>query len=91
MMMREIEKIRIELNDTWVDVRVDLRSLRLALGLLPHDLFREGIFNEYVHHETVGADVEDTDHGAGQPEPPPPLLALTAPSPNTNAGELEEV
>ena len=91
MMMREIEKIRIELNDTWVDVRVDVSSLRLALGLPPHDLFREGIFNEYVHQETVGADVEDTDHGAGQPEPPPPLLALTAPSPNTNAGELEEV
>ena len=63
-----------------------MRSLRLALGLPPHDLFREGIFNEYVHHETVGADVEDTDHGAVQPEPPPAMLALTAeasPSPNT--------
>ena len=90
-MMREIGKIRIELNGTWVDVRVDVSSLRLALGLPPHDIFTNGIFNEYVHHETVGADVEDTDHGAIQPEPPPPLLALTAPSPNTNAGELEEV
>ena len=27
-----------------------------------------------MHHETVGADVEDTDHGAVQPEPP--LLEL---------------
>jgi len=88
---RNRKKIRIELNGTWLDVRVDVRSLRLALGLPPHDLFREGIFNEYVHQETVGADVEGTDHGAVQPEPPPPLLALTAPSPNTNAGELEEV
>uniref|UniRef100_A0A7S1FKZ7 Uncharacterized protein n=1 Tax=Corethron hystrix TaxID=216773 RepID=A0A7S1FKZ7_9STRA len=31
------KKIRIELNGTWVNVRVDVRSLRMALGLLPHD------------------------------------------------------
>ena len=39
-----------------------------------------------MHHETVGADVEDTDHGVVQPEPPPAMLALTAeasPSPDT--------
>ena len=89
--MREIEKIRIKLNGTWLDVRVDVRLLQLALGLPPHDLFRGGIFNEYVHHETVGADVEDTDHGAVQPEPPPAISASTAPSPNTNAVEQEEV
>ena len=42
----------------------------------------DGIFNEYVHHETVGADVEDTDHGAVQPPPPPPAMpALPAPPP----------
>ena len=85
---RNRKKIRIELNGTWVDVRVDVNSLRLALGLPPHDLFTEGIFNNYVHHETVGADVEDTDHGAVQPPPPPPpppvlplLLAPPAPPP----------
>ena len=69
---RNGKKIRIELNGTWVDVRVDVSSLRLALGLPPHDLFAEGIFNDYVHHETVGADVEDTDHGAPERPPAPP-------------------
>ena len=60
--------------------------LRLALGLPPHDLFCEGIFNKYVHHETVGADVEDTDHGTVKPKPPAAMLALAAessPSPDT--------
>ena len=75
------KKIRIELNGTWVDVRVDVSSLRLALGLPPHDLFTNGIFNNYVHHETVGADVEDTDHGAVQPAPPLVVPALPAPAP----------
>ena len=77
---RRSKKIRIELNGTWVDVWVDVSSLRLALGLPPHDLFTNGIFNNYVHHETVGADVEDTDHGAVQPAPPLAMPALPAPA-----------
>ena len=60
---------------------MSIDSLRLALGLPPHDLFTDGIFNNYVHHETVGADVEDTDHGAVQPAPPPAMPALPAPPP----------
>ena len=78
---RNRKKNRIELNGTWVDVRVDVGSLRLALGLPPHDLFTNGIFHDYVHHETVGADVEDTDHGAVQPAPPAAMPALPAPPP----------
>ena len=69
---RNRKKIRLELNGTWVDVWVDVSSLRLALGLPPHDLFASGIFNNYVHHETVGADVEDTDHGAPERRPAEP-------------------
>ena len=64
---REVKKIKIEFNGSWVDVGVDIRSLRAALGLPQHDMFRNGIFHEYVHNETVGSDVEDTDHGA-QPQ-----------------------
>ena len=62
-------KIRIELNGCWIDVRVDVNSLREALGLPPHDIFQNGIFCEYVHSKTVGPDLEDTDHGAEQPPP----------------------
>ena len=81
------KKIRIELNGTWVDVWVDVRSLRLALGLPPHDIFTNGIFHKYEHHETVGTDVEDTDHGAVQLAPPPPTppvwrAILESPSPD---------
>jgi len=39
------KKIEIELNSTWLDVWADVRSLQLALGLPPHDLFAKGIFN----------------------------------------------
>jgi len=72
------KKIRIELNGCWLDVRVDVNSLRRALGLPLHDIFDGGIYNEYMHHETVGPDVEDTDHGATQP------LVLTAADIDTN-------
>ena len=96
---RNLKKIRIELNGTWVDVRVDVSSLRLALGLPPHDLFADGIFNDYVHHETVGADVEDTDHGAPERPPaqppvrPPPVRppAPASPTPSLDSQGLVRV
>ena len=59
---RNRKKIRIEVHGTWVDVFVDVRSLRSALGLPDHDIFDRGIFSEYQHNETTGPDVEDTDH-----------------------------
>ena len=79
---RNRKKIRIELNGTWVDVRVGVCSLRLTLGLLLHDIFTDGIFHNYEHHETVDADVKDMDHGAVQlASPPPPALpVLQAPA-----------
>ena len=88
---RTSKKIRIEINGCWIDVRVDVNSLRRALGLPLHDIFREGIFNEYVHHETVGPDIEDTDHDGTQTQRPPsaPALTLTQAS-NTNTN-IEEV
>ena len=62
-----VNEIQIEINGCWIDVRVDVNSLWQALGLPPHNIFQSGIFNEYVHNETVGPDVEDTDHGATEP------------------------
>ena len=76
---RNRKKIRIEVNGSWMDVWVDVTSLRRALGLPLHDLFDGGIFREYVHQETVGPDVEDTDHGAVAPAPTP----AAAPTPRT--------
>ena len=54
---RKCKKIRIEPNGCWVGVRVDVNSLRRALGLPLRDIFDGGIYNEYVHNETVGHDV----------------------------------
>ena len=34
---------------TWVEVYVDVGSLRDALGLPQHDLFHHGIFHGYRH------------------------------------------
>ena len=79
---RNAKKIKIELNGCWVDVKVDLTSLRAALGLPQHDIFDSGIYHDYVHHETAGPDVEDTDHGAVQPEQLPPIAH---PAPTTEA------
>jgi len=81
---RNRKKIKMELNGCWVDVRVDVNSLRAALGLPLHDIFHGGIYNEYVHNETTGPDVEDTDHGAIQPPDlgvtRPPDLGVTQPT-----------
>ena len=54
--------IRLKLNGQWIDVAIDLNSLRDALGLPHHYLFRTGIYNGYVHPQPAGDDVEDTDH-----------------------------
>jgi len=62
---RHHKKIKIRFSGGWVDVEVDVTSLRAALGLPSHDIFQEGIFHDYVHNETAGQ--EDTDDGAIQP------------------------
>ena len=55
--------IQLELNGTIVSVRVNVRSLRTALGLPQHDLFHAGIYNGYQHPELAAADdIEDVDH-----------------------------
>jgi len=61
---RHKKKLRIEINGTWVEIFVDIRSLRSALGLPQHNIFDQGIFHSYEHRETQGEDVPDTDHGA---------------------------
>ena len=59
---RNTKRIRIQINGTWVDVLVDIISLRQALGLPQHDMFDQGIFHEYQHNETAGEDMPDIDH-----------------------------
>ena len=55
--------IKIEINNTLLDVRVDIRSLQTALSLPQHDIFHEGIYNGYQHPEINEEDnVEDVDH-----------------------------
>ena len=58
-----LRSIRIELQGTMLDVRVDIASLRTALSLPQHDLFHQGIYRQYQHPD-LGAedDCEDDDH-----------------------------
>ena len=57
-------KNRIQINGSWAEVMVDLSSLCQALGLSFNNLFENVIYHGYVHSETLGPDVEDTDYGA---------------------------
>ena len=59
---RNTKRIRIQINGTWVNVFADIISLRHALGLPQHDMFKQGIYHEYQHNETVGEDMPDIDH-----------------------------
>ena len=60
---QHMRTIKIEINNTLLDVRVDIRSLRTALSLPQHDIFHEGIYNGYQHPEINEEDnMEDVDH-----------------------------
>lgn len=55
--------IRIKVQEHWMDVTVDIQSLRAALGLPDHDLFHQGIYHGYQHPTMAGADdMVDVDH-----------------------------
>ena len=82
-----IRTFRIKLNGTWVDVPVDIVSLRLALGLPQHDIFSQGIFHEYQHNPAAGPNVADTDHGAVVAAPPPDEPLEEAPAEGDIPGE----
>jgi len=56
-------QVCVKLNGTWVDVTVDIRSLRAALGLPQHNIFVKGIYHGFTHNETTGPDIADVDHG----------------------------
>ena len=60
--------IRLKIQGVWLDVPVDLASLRTALGLPQHNLFHGGIFHEYEHPRLETEDIEDVDH---LQDPPP--------------------
>ena len=59
-----MKKIPIEMNGSWVNIKVDVNLLLQALGLLPHDLFNNDIFSKYMHHKRMAFNAEDTDHVA---------------------------
>jgi len=51
-----VKKIKIRLSTSWVEVDVDINSLRDALGLPRHNMLAQGIFHEYVHQPAAGED-----------------------------------
>ena len=58
-----LRNIRMSFNGVFMEVPVDIRSLRTALGLPQYDLFHRGIFEEYKHPELDEDDnIEDVDH-----------------------------
>lgn len=58
-----LRTIRIEFNNSLVNIRVDIASLRTALGLPQHDLFFGGLYQQYQHPTLDDEDnIEDVDH-----------------------------
>ena len=64
-----LRPIKIEINNTLVEVRVDIRTLRSALSLPQHDMFHQGIYAGY-RHPVLDADdkIEDIDHNFNEEE-----------------------
>ena len=80
--VESVKTVKTQLNGCWVDLRVDVSSLRAALRLTLDNLFHDGILRERAHNETTGPDVEDMDHGAVQ-LPPQPTAPPSLPSTST--------
>ena len=55
--------LRIRIQDAWLNVEVDLASLRAALSLPNHEIFTRGIYHGYHHPQPEGDDLDDVDHG----------------------------
>lgn len=62
----QVATIRLEINGTWNTFRVDITSLRAALGLPAHDIFTQGIFHGFVPVDAPTQDLNDTDHMPGE-------------------------
>ena len=83
--VESVKTVKTQLNGCWVDLRVDVSSLRAALGLPLHDLLHDFTFRDHAHNETTGPDVEDTDHGVVQL---PPQLTATLSSLSTSTQSM---
>ncbi|KUF80632.1 hypothetical protein AM587_10000432 [Phytophthora nicotianae] len=59
---RQTASIRLEINGTWNTFKVDVSSLRKALGLPDHDIFSQGIFHGFVPVDPPAMDLNDVDH-----------------------------
>ncbi|ETP10950.1 hypothetical protein F441_13505 [Phytophthora nicotianae CJ01A1] len=59
---RQTASIRLEINGTWNTFKVDVSSLRKALGLPDHGSFSQGIFHGFVPVDTPAMDLNDVDH-----------------------------
>ncbi|KAF4133840.1 hypothetical protein GN958_ATG17177, partial [Phytophthora infestans] len=58
----QVATIRLEINGTWNNFRVDITSLRAALGLPAYEIFTRGIFHGFVPVDASTQDLNDTDH-----------------------------
>jgi hypothetical protein len=57
-----IAQFRIKLNGTWVPVEFEVKGLRTALGLPEHDIFTQGIYQEFRPVEPSNGHLADLDH-----------------------------
>jgi hypothetical protein len=57
-----LREIKVHLGGMLVPLMVDVQSLRLALGLPQHELFRDGIFHPPTETNVTNPDMEDEDH-----------------------------
>ena len=57
-----IATVRIRIQQVWMNVELDILSLRAALRLPAHDIFHEGIYHEFRPETAPLNDINDTDH-----------------------------
>lgn len=57
-----VPTIQMEINSSWTDFRVDVASMRAALGLPAHDIYTTGIYHGFEPVPPPEVDLEDVDH-----------------------------
>lgn len=57
-----VASIRMEINGSWTEFRVDVASLREALRLPAHNIYTAGIYHGFEPVPPPEVDLEDVDH-----------------------------
>ncbi|KAE8882566.1 hypothetical protein PF005_g19744 [Phytophthora fragariae] len=59
---QEVATVRMMFNGEWIPVKVDLATLRRAIGLPNHNVFAAGIFQSFTPQTPSHPEQQDVDH-----------------------------